>query len=239
MTKECSVLKCLFFRMPYVYVGAVTAAFLITFLLTKLCRWCRGSKYKIPARDISKGHRWCMTDLFTQPTYCNVSGNHILSGALCDSCGICVEDQLVKEANSKLRCKELSSKCDVQRHHWVRGNLPLCSVCCVCNNPCGQLPELCDYRCLWCGRATHDKCQSSVEKHCDFGPHRTCIVPPNCVTLKLVGMKGRRHYVVDSVKHPRIQDWSPIIVIANRKSGNGDGDQILQSFRRILNPAQV
>lgn len=30
-----------------------------------------------------------------------------------------------------------------------------------------------------------------------------------------------------------------MIVVANRKSGNGEGDVVLQAFRRVLNPAQV
>lgn len=226
-------------KMVFFHAGVIGMAFVIAYLLVKLWRKLRMKNYRIPARDVSKGHRWCMTDLFTQPTYCNISENHIISGAFCDSCGICVDASLIKEANKKLPCKELSNKCEFQKHHWVRGNLPLCSVCCDCNEACGQLPKLSDYRCLWCARTIHEQCYPPEDKICDLGPHRTCIVPPNCVTLKLVGMKGRRKYVVDSVRHPSITDWSPIIVIANRKSGNGDGDHILQAFRRVLNPAQV
>ena len=99
---------------------------------------------------------------------------------------------------------------------------------------------LCDLRCLWCGRTIHEKCHHTMDNICDLGPHRASIIPANCVRLKLVGMKGRRHYVVDSVRHPGIPDWKPLIVIANRRSGNGgDAEHVLQAFRRILNPAQV
>jgi diacylglycerol kinase (ATP) len=72
-----------------------------------------------------------------------------------------------------------------------------------------------------------------------MGKYRQFIVPPNCVRLKLVGIKGRRHFIVESVKEPSIPHWKPLIVMTNRKSGNGDGEMILQAFRRILNPAQV
>ena len=58
--------------------------------------------------------------------------------------------------------------------------------------------------------------------------------------LKQVGIKGRRHLVVESVKQPfGIPHWKPLIVVANHKSGKGDGAKILQAFRALLNPAQV
>ena len=54
-----------------------------------------------------------------------------------------------------------------------------------------------------------------------------------------MGWKGRRHLVLQEVTRPALDGWSPLIVVANRKSGNGEGDVVLQSFRRLLNPAQV
>ena len=225
--------------MALFYVVALGAAFGFTVLVTRLCRKLRQRHYEVPARDISKGHRWCMTDLFSKPTYCNVSGSHIIHGASCDSCGICVEDRCVREANRTLKCKDLANKAEKCRHHWVRGNLPLCCTCCVCEEECGQLPHLCDIKCCWCGRTVHSSCVESLGSTCDLGTYADYIVPPNCVRLKLVGIKGRRHLVVDSVKQPSRLSWSPLIVIANRKSGNGDGDNILQAFRKLLNPAQV
>lgn len=41
------------------------------------------------------------------------------------------------------------------------------------------------------------------------------------------------------VKRPNIVDWSPVVVIANKMSGNGEGDIVLQKFRMVLNPCQV
>ena len=217
----------------------VTVVFIFTFVITKICRRGREKHYDIPARDIRKGHRWCMTNIFSQPTYCNISGNHIIHGAFCDSCGVCVEDQNVKEANLKLPCKALSTTVEMHKHHWIRGNLPLFSNCCICQAECGHQPELCDYRCCWCARTVHENCKSKVVNGCDLGQYKEYIVPPNCVRLKQVGLKGRRHWVVASVMRPVLPKWSPLIVVANRKSGNGDGEHILQEFRRILNPAQV
>lgn len=74
---------------------------------------------------------------------------------------------------------------------------------------------------------------------CDFGRFRAFIIPPYCVKMKMLGWKGRRHHVVGEVKAPDFDLWTPLVVIANRKSGNNDGDLILRAFRGILNPAQV
>ena len=217
----------------------ITVIFMFTFLITKVCRRLRQRHYEVPAHDIRKGHHWCMTDMFSQPTYCSVSEDHIIHGAFCDSCGICVEDQYVKLANQKLPCKASASTEDIHRHHWVRGNLPLCSKCALCGEDCGNLPQLCDVMCCWCQRTMHDACAQSFTALCDLGKYSSLIVPPNCVKLKSIGMKGRRHLVVESVRETLISNWSPLIVIANHKSGNNDGENILQNFRRMLNPAQV
>ena len=222
------------------YLSAISIVFFVSFLFAKLYRCLRPRHFKVPAYDASKGHRWVMMDIFTQPTYCNISESHILGGAFCECCGICVDHCYIKSANKRIKCKDLSSTTDLQKHHWIKGNLPLCSICNVCNEQCGTLPQLCDLRCLWCGRTIHEKCHHTVDNICDLGEHASSIIPANCVKLKLVGIKGRRRYVVDSVRHPGIRDWKPAIVIANRRSGNGgDAEHVLQSFRRILNPAQV
>lgn len=225
--------------MAFIYILAVGAAFGITIMITKSCRWFRKRHYDVPVRDIRKGHRWCMTDLFPHPTYCNISEEHILDGAFCDSCGICVEGRNMKTANKKLPCKALSNNSEIQEHHWIKGNLPLCSECEVCGEACGSEPRLSDFKCCWCWQTVHEGCVSATNKVCSLGTYKEFIVPPNCVRLKQVGFKGRRHLVVESVKEPAIVNWRPLIVIANRKSGNSDGEAILQAFRRLLNPAQV
>ncbi|CAH1795394.1 unnamed protein product [Owenia fusiformis] len=224
------------------FISACVAGIIaVTVIINKICQKCRRryTHYDVPARDISKGHRWCKTEMFTQPTYCSVSKEHIIQGAYCDSCGICVDDGAVRVANRHIPCKVLSNKSDILKHHWVKGNLPLCSTCTVCQEECGHQAELCDMRCCWCQRTVHDQCLSKFTEICDLGHFRDFIVPPNCIQLKKVGIKGRRHLIVSTVTAPIIPKWQPLIVIANRKSGNNDGEHILRSFRAILNPAQV
>ncbi|XP_064627628.1 diacylglycerol kinase epsilon-like [Lineus longissimus] len=220
-------------------MGFVTFMMILTIIITRFCKRNRKPHYDLQVRDISKGHRWVMMDMFTHPVYCNISGAHIVEGAVCDSCGICVDDHNMKEANRTLHCKLLAERADILKHQWIKGNLPLCSRCVVCEEQCGLLPQICDLKCCWCQRTVHDNCQKRLTELCDLGQYRDLIVPPNCVQLKQVGWKGRRHLVVGSVREPPIKNWSPLVVIANRKSGNGDGEHILQAYRRLLNPAQV
>lgn len=211
-------------------------------LIARVYRRRRLKHYEVPARDISKGHRWYMVDIFSKPTYCNVNHDHIIHGAQCDSCGICVDDHIMKQANRLIPCKPLSMVNGTTKHHWVMGNLPLCAKCFVCGEDCGILPQLCDWRCCWCQRTVHEECFTTMGDICDFGSHKSLIVPPNCLLLKRVGlkfMKGRRQLVVSSVRQPSNSNWTPLIVIANRKSGNNDGESLLRTFRSILNPAQV
>ena len=209
-------------------------------VVTKFYQRLRHRHYNVPARDIRKGHRWCMMDVFPRPTYCNVSEHHIVDGAVCDSCGIVVADQYMRDADLMLRCKELSNtSTNEMKHQWIKGNLPLCCVCAVCGEQCGDLPQLCDFRCCWCERTVHERCKSVIGEYCDLGQFCRNIIPPTCIRLKLVGVKGRRRVVVESARESSTPNWKPLIVMANRKSGNGDADHILRCFRALLNPVQV
>ncbi|KAL4240231.1 hypothetical protein ACF0H5_001025 [Mactra antiquata] len=212
--------------------------FVIIFVLMHLYRRYRQMHYDVLVRDITKGHRWVMMDIFNEVTFCNISNIQIKHGARCDTCGICVEDYNMKEANKKLPCKPSSVNGDGTRHLWVKGNLPSYSVCCICGGECGISPHICDRRCVWCKRTLHDDCRNGAE-FCDFGKFRPIIVPPHCVELKKVGIKGRRHLIVSKARRPNFENWKPLIVLGNRKSGNNEGEIMLCAFRDILNPAQV
>lgn len=50
---------------------------------------------------------------------------------------------------------------------------------------------------------------------------------------------GYAHSVVERILPCPIEDWSPLLVIGNRKSGGANTDMVLNSFRTYFNPVQV
>lgn len=98
---------------------------------------------------------------------------------------------------------------------------------------------LTDYQCCWCQRTVHTDCLKNVEEECDFGPFRNMIVPPWCVQVARRKGALNKHLLLRGVKDPGWTNWNPLVVVANKKSGNSDGASILSEFRKYLNPVQV
>lgn len=108
------------------------------------------------------------------------------------------------------------------------------------------------YRCCWCQRTIHENCFIETSQYpefsdtpCDFGLYRRYIIPPFCVVHKFVwsssvrqGRKAKILELVSDFSHQQ-PNWSPLFIIANRKSGNNDGGSILSTFLPILNTLQV
>ncbi|KAG7158641.1 diacylglycerol kinase epsilon-like isoform X2 [Homarus americanus] len=196
--------------------------------------------HELHARDVMKGHRWCVTGMFPRPSFCNICEKLIMvcDGVFCDSCGVCANSpECIEAADKTLPCKVITTKARTHKHHWIRGNLPLNAVCEMCKRECGTDPMLCDWWCCWCHRSSHDACVKNITEVCDLGKLREYIVPPNCIRLKLSRM--RKNLLFKEVLKPESTNWSPVIVIGNRKSGSSEADSVLSSFRNVLNPAQV
>ncbi|XP_078393448.1 diacylglycerol kinase epsilon [Cetorhinus maximus] len=237
------------------------AAVLLPVLLTCWCSVRRARREEALRRGPGLGpglgpgpggsaHTWRYTDLFTRPTYCSVCGQASLRGSYCPCCGRCVHDSCLARAERRLRCKEplqapgpgsspgLGSPPRPQPHHWVRGNLPICNSCWVCGLQCGSRPRLCDYRCVWCQRVAHDSCLPRVPAACDLGPLRRAIIPPQYLYL----VTRRRQEGVASFSQFSYmwpENWTPILVLANARSGNNMAQHLMGEFRTILNPIQV
>lgn len=149
------------------------------------------------------------------------------------------------------------------KHHWVHGNIPSHSKCFICHRYCEEDDEmmgkesgdtsmaehtLYHYRCCWCQRTVHENCfhksdsNNEIEGNCDFGKYRYLIIPPHYIIHRRVWTTSQgKAIALDEIrdfssKEPK---WSPLLVIANRKSGNNDAGTILSKFLPILNPLQV
>ncbi|ESN99030.1 hypothetical protein HELRODRAFT_95052 [Helobdella robusta] len=245
----------------------VISFFLFFYIMSKLYQFFRSRRYQLPAEDLKKGHWWTMVEVFTEPTFCNYSGNQINDGACCDCCGIIVADNFICNADAAIPCKQLSrsypschttlpvashpstaSTTDTNitppttEHHWIIGNVPADLKCTVCNVLIGSSDKLCHFKCCWCKRAVHMLCKKLSSNTCDMGHMKDWVVPPHCIELKINRVKGRRRLIVQSVEKPSnvtLDRWKPLLVLANRKSGNGDASLLLSKFRGFLNLIQV
>ncbi|XP_075436008.1 diacylglycerol kinase epsilon isoform X2 [Ascaphus truei] len=213
-------------------------AVLVPVLLTL---WCRARRSRRPRRKggpARRGeHSWQEAGLFAVPTYCSVCGLHTLRGARCGLCGLCAGEECVRRAG-RLRCME--GEAAEGGHHWVRGNVPLCSRCAVCGGQCGGQPRLCDYRCIWCQRTVHDDCMLNDLKteECDFGEFRNLIIPP-CYLSAINQTKKGKTTEIEKLASSVGSHWTPLIVLANMRSGNNMGDILLSELKSLLNPVQV
>ncbi|XP_053552465.1 diacylglycerol kinase epsilon-like [Bombina bombina] len=221
-------------------------AVLLPVLITLWCSVQRSRRQQLRSNIFqAEKHCWKETDLFSKPTYCSVCGLHILGGAHCLCCGLCTDEVCLNKANSRFPCKEIMMRTEVgnapyQRHHWVRGNVPLCSLCVVCGLQCGSQPKLCDYRCVWCQRTVHDDCMQNDLKteDCDFGEFRNLIVPPSYLSA-VSQMKKGKTADYEKLASSMGAHWTPLIVMANTRSGNNMGEVLLSEFKSLLNPVQV
>ncbi|XP_057700413.1 diacylglycerol kinase epsilon [Corythoichthys intestinalis] len=219
-------------------------AVMIPVLITLWCSVQR-SKRKTYMKQFFRQsrHSWHYTDLFNKPTYCCVCSQHIMHGAFCDGCGVCADEQCLRRADRELSCKEIMapSRSDgLVAHRWARGNVPLASYCVVCKQQCGTQPKLCDLRCVWCQTTVHDECIDNLvdATHCDLGEFHNLIIPPHY--LYQVNKLGHRH--PDEYKKLAVDfgdGWTPVLVLANTRSGNNMGEALLGEFRTLLNPVQV
>ena len=189
-----------------VYLGVLAVFVVLILWLTLRIMRCRRRKSFLQLRDPLRAHCWQAADFLDKPTYCNSCTQMCFAGSCCVSCGLCTctENDCIKLASNSKICKPLakfsgSLTSSHTQHFWVKGNLPLYSLCFKCLTPCGNLPKLADFRCVWCHQTAHEDCVEEIDDAagtCTLGPHHNSIIPPNSVTLNLEGWRGRRRYVL-------------------------------------------
>jgi len=191
--------------MQPIYLGPLAVLLvLLGWLSLRLLRRHR-RKLFLQLRDPLRAHCWQATQFLDKPTYCNSCTQMCFSGSFCVSCGLCTctENDCIKMASNSRVCKPMGATASSgnkgsshTQHLWVRGNLPLYSMCFKCLAPCGNLPRLADYRCVWCQQTAHEDCVEDMDVGvCSLGPHQNSIIPPSSVTLSLEGWRGRRRSV--------------------------------------------
>ncbi|XP_007428710.1 diacylglycerol kinase epsilon [Python bivittatus] len=211
--------------------------------------WCsfRRSRRQGLVQDIlhKSKHDWQGIDFFSQPTYCCICTQHILQGAFCNCCGLRVDEECLKKADGHFLCKEIVTRghggsLTSMVHHWIRGNVPLCSYCVVCKLQCGTQPKLCDYRCVWCQQTVHDDCMQNSLKNekCELGEFHNLIIPPYYL-LNASQMRKDKRVNYDKLSASYGKNWTPVIILVNTRSGNNMGETLMGQLKILLNPIQV
>ena len=229
----------------FTVVEALFLSGVVVILVWLIVKVCKRRTYRELGLQ-SHGHIWHRTDFIRRPTYCSACIELCLSGRYCSSCNIriCTNESCFQAAKVRSKCKYLLPRNSYDSvtqtpHHWVKGNLPLESVCMVCQETCGDSPGIVDVQCAWCGRCKHDKCVSQ-DTFCDLGQHRALILPPTSTNLKAVGRGKNKRLILDGLVQPsHIHGWIPLIILANPKSGGQDGERVMEGMMRRLNPLQV
>ncbi|XP_049869271.1 diacylglycerol kinase epsilon [Pectinophora gossypiella] len=161
--------------------------------------------------------------------YCTICGKLMLPlvGLFCECCAASACKSCHRILNKKLRCKAISWPSDRPfTHQWVNVGTTQ-----VENTGHGE-DGIKRFFCSWCQRIkmSSDTALNNTEQ-CDFQKYRNIIIPPYCVQTE----KGS----VTHIKNLPDDDWEPLFVFANRKSGSNRSDEVLSLFRGLLNPIQV
>jgi diacylglycerol kinase (ATP) len=207
-------------------------------------------------RMSQSNHNWNFNDLITVAHSCNICETNIVlsSGCFCDCCQLYIDEKCLKKADKEIKCKLLCRNDSINSsswyHHWIKGNLPLNSICFYCKQMCDTMPGINDFKCVWCQNTIHDDCLNKMKQNnledaeeCDFGVYKNFILKPNFIfsNNKLINNKFNSilDVKIDYKLVEEMRDWTPLIVFANTKSGSNDAELIMKHFRSILNPLQV
>lgn len=237
MTKNWSILSTSFNSLSDIlFISFITFIF-----ITLVCLLHRSKKFKNFGISRSSRHYWTFHDLIIKPIYCNLCSSSIVSGFHCDSCDIYVDIKCIKKANKHTNCKISISNESSLKHQWIKGNLPLDSICFLCTKSCGVLPALSDYKCVLCWKFIHENCLNNQlkEDFCDFGQFKNIILQP-CI-LQCSNQKSQITQLFNTqLKRDDLKnECRPLVVFANTKSGGNDAEYIMRHLRTILNPLQI
>ncbi|KAM4664147.1 diacylglycerol kinase epsilon isoform 2-T3 [Discoglossus pictus] len=73
---------------------------------------------------------------------------------------------------------------------------------------------------------------------CDFGEFRNLIIPPSYLS-SVSQMKKGKAADYEKLGSSMGSNWTPLIVLANTRSGDNMGEVVMREFKCLLNPVQV
>lgn len=152
----------------------------------------------------------------------------------------------IKRADVYFKCKEKWTTNKTTNHLWVKGNLTHNLVCSHCHEEVDYhgSPGIFGIRCCWCQKSFHDDCYKNYygddikTEKCDFGEFKNLIYPPSSIVAARTPGAVRLH--LTEVKKPEnIENWCPLVVITNTKSGSNTATEVMSLLKGYLNPIQV
>ena len=104
---------------------------MLCWLLLRFIRWTGRKPFVLQVRDPRKSHRWQEAEFVDKPTYCSTCNELCVTGSSCEMCGLCTcaRAKCLTVADGVQSCKPLSTRDQKWCHFWVKGNLPLFSLC--------------------------------------------------------------------------------------------------------------
>lgn len=191
-----------------------------------------------------KRHSW-KNRVNNSTYYCNICELLVGSstGVVCECCGVAADKgSCIRTADKKIKCKQQCERKEIDPrdfpHCFVKGNLVV-AQCKECGKEIESAhePGIHGTRCIWCQASFHDECVDE-NSTCDFGKYKNFIIPPFATRAKRTRKSPKLH-LTEIIPIPEWDEWEPLIVIANTKSGSSEADEVAELFRRVLNPMQV
>ncbi|XP_039754392.1 diacylglycerol kinase epsilon isoform X2 [Pararge aegeria] len=214
----------------YFLIGGLFLGYLVYRIIHSLL----GDNTFIQTKYRVRGHTWRSIDCnksIPYNIYCTVCSKLMLPlvGLFCECCAVSACKRCHRMIDKKIRCKQISWPIEKTFHHlWV--NVGTANKDNIDQNEDSEL-LMNKYFCSWCQRTKVSQENLLENTECDFQKYRNIIIPPTNVQVE----KGK----IVNIKPLPYDNWEPLIIFANRKSGSNRSDEVLSIFRGLLNPLQV
>ncbi|XP_045771703.1 diacylglycerol kinase epsilon isoform X1 [Maniola jurtina] len=214
----------------YFLIGGLFLGYLVYRIIHSLL----GDNTYIQTKYRVRGHTWRSIDCnksIPYNIYCTVCSKLMLPlvGLFCECCAVSACKKCHRMIDKKFRCKQITWPIDKTFHHlWVNvGTATKDHV-----DQSEDAEHLNKYFCSWCQRTrVSQENLIDITEPCDFQKYKNIIIPPTNVLVE----KGK----IVNIKPLPNDNWEPLIIFANRKSGSNRSDEVLSIFRGLLNPLQV